>query len=229
MKNLFSPLVRNSVKRTFRAGSTILYQGEVPRSACILLSGVVRVFSISPQGDDQIVNLHVAGEFFPSSWIFGKGTSTLFFYEALTDCEVAFVPRREFIEYMTTKSERMHALLDYFTTSYAAWMIRVNALEQPKARDKLAYTMYFLCERYAKKNASGEKTISIPIALTHQHFASLVGLTRETTAMELNKLRRQGVISYKRQFYTVNINKLMHLINEDSFRGLSISEEVPQV
>jgi len=64
--------------------------------------------------------------------------------------------------------------------------------------------------------------VKIPLTLTHQNFASLVGLTRETIAIEMNKLKREGVIDYKQREYSVNTEKLFDLLGEDSFRGLSI-------
>ncbi|HMT19396.1 MAG TPA: Crp/Fnr family transcriptional regulator [Candidatus Saccharibacteria bacterium] len=222
MIRFLEPLMDRYATRTFRVGSTILYQGEVPRAACIVKSGIVRVYSISPQGDDQIVTMHVKGEFFPASWIYQKSTSTLFFYEALTDCEIVFAPRQELVAYWDETAAKRRILLDYFTTNYAASLIRINALEQPKARDKLLYTLYFLCMRYGKY-AKTDKKVEIPISLTHQHFASLVGITRETTAMELNKLKKQRVISYKQQRYTVNLEKLSDLVGEETFRDVSIS------
>lgn len=217
------PLIAASLSRRFTVGATILYQGETPQHACIIVKGVVRVFSISDQGDEQVVTYHVAGEFFPSAWIFGKAASTLFFYEAVTDAEIAYVPRQELIAFMLAEPPRLHALLDYFTTNYAASMIRVNALEQPKARDKLLYTMFYLCERYA---TGRQGRVKIPLLLTHQNLASLVGLTRETTAMEMNKLKKERVLTYKQQHYTVNIDKLLQLMNEDSFRTVSIAGDL---
>ena len=224
MLNELQPLIDSSLKRSFSAGSTILYQGEVPRSACIVKSGLVRVFSISPQGDEQIVMFHVAGEIFPSSWIFGKSPGTMFFYEASVDCQIAFCDRAVLIDHMLAKPERTHALLDYFTTNYSAFMVRVNALEQPKARDKLVYTLYYLCQRYGhvKPELNQAGNVTIPFALTHQNIASLVGLTRETTAIEMSKLKKAHVISYRQQHYTINIPKLMDVLGEDSLRDILI-------
>lgn len=222
MIRYLEPLINQHMTRSFKQGSMILYQGEVPRTACVLKSGVVRVYSISSQGDDQIVTLHVRGEFFPVSWIYQKSTSTMFFYEALTDCEVTFVPRREFMDFMDSSPTLSKLLMDFFTTNYAASLVRINALEQPKARDKLIYTLYYLAQRYGRKVASKDR-IEIPISLTHQHFASLVGITRETTAMELSKLKKQRVITYKQQHYTVHLTKLIELVGEETFRGVSIA------
>ena len=216
------PLLKQSIIRVHNPGSTILFQGEVPRSACIIKKGIVRVYSISAQGDEQIITYHVAGEFFPASWILGKSTSTLFFYETVTETEIAFVGKQEFVNYMRSDSKRSAALLDYFTTNYAASLIRVSALEQPKAREKLLYTLYYLCQRYGNRVKKDSSIIEIELQLTHQNLASLVGLTRETTATEMNKLKREGTISYDNQKYKINLDKLLDLLGEDSFRGISI-------
>jgi len=217
-------LIDVNVQRKFAAGSTILYQGEVPRSACVIARGIVKVYSISTTGDEQIVMFHAQGEFFPSSWIFEKAPSTLFFYEAVTPCEIAYIDPKVLIEFMLKTKNRTAAFLDYFTTNYAASLIRVNGLEQSKARDKLIYTLYFLCQRY-DANSHSKKFVKIPLKLTHQNLASLVGLTRETTTMEMNRLKKEGVVGYARQEYTVNMVRLLDAINEDGFRLISITDQ----
>lgn len=221
MLNIFSPLTQVSVKRTFSSGSIILYQGEVPRTASILLSGVVRVYSISHQGDEQTVMFHVAGEFFPSPWIFDNSSNSLFFYEALTDCDISSMPRKEFLEFVFSDSNSMAVVLKYFASNYTASMLRINALEQQKASNKLAYTLYYLCQKYGNDKTN---KVKIPITLTHQNIASLVGLTRETTTVEIGKLKRQGIISYSQQNYTINLDKLLINMGEESFRNIHIAD-----
>jgi CRP-like cAMP-binding protein len=218
----FQPLISSNLTRRFSAGSTILYQGEVPRSAMILTSGLVRVFSISEQGGEQIVMFHVPGEFFPVSWIYRRSTSTLFFYEAVKDSEIAFIPKNDILSYMTSTPEITEAVIQYFATHYSASLMRVNALEQPKARDKLVYTLYYLVQSYSVGNKNNG-IVDLPISLTHQNLASLVGLTRETTATEMNKLKKQKILSYENQLYKIDIEKLLDIIGEDSFRGMEIS------
>jgi CRP-like cAMP-binding protein len=219
MLESLSPLIKNSVKRKYSPGGTIFYQGEVPRSACIILKGTIRVFSISAQGDEQIISYHDQGEFVPASWIFGKSAGSLFFYEAVDKCEVAFVPRSEFISFVYSKPEVLKNVLDYFTTTYTASMIRISALEQAKAREKLLYTLYYLCHRHGTRVGS-TGIFKIGLALTHQAIASLVGLTRETTATEMNKLRKEKILRYNNQQYSVDREKLLLLIGEESFRDI---------
>ncbi len=206
--------------REVSKGSTILYQGEVPRNANILIEGIVRVYSISRSGDEQVVAFHVKGEPFPSSWIFGTTSSSLFFYEAMTKCKIAYIPKdilRQFIYSNTTVISRV---LKYFTSSYSSLLLRINAMQQPRARDKLMYTLYYLAIRYGITNG---ETVKLPITLTHQTLGSLVGLTRETTAMEMSKLKKEKIISYKNQTYIVNIKKLLEILGEENFIDINNS------
>lgn len=219
MLDSLRPLINNSVKRTYTPGATIYYQGEVPRSACIITSGLVRVFSISAQGDEQIINYHNAGEFIPTSWIFNKSAGSLFFYEAVNKCEVAYVPRQDFLSFISKHTEIMSAVLDYYANSYTASMIRISALEQPKAREKLLYTLYYLCYRHGEP---AKTMVKISLSLTHQAIASLVGLTRETTATEMNKLRKEKILKYSNQRYSVDKDKLLQVMGEESFRDITV-------
>ncbi len=221
MIHYLQPLIQKGTHRTYQSGSTIYYQGEVPRSAAILVEGVVRVYGISSSGTEQDVTYHVGGEFFPSSWIFTKSNSTLFFYSALTDCTIVLIDKDSLLNYFSDTAHTSKALLEYFTTSYSASLLRINALEQPKARDKILYTLYYLCMRYGKDTHSSS-VVTVPIPLTHQNIANLVGLTRETTATELSRLKKEKVISYNQKNYTVYLRVLLELIGEESFEGINI-------
>jgi CRP-like cAMP-binding protein len=59
------------------------------------------------------------------------------------------------------------------------------------------------------------KVYEIDLTLTHQDFANLTGLTRETAATELNRLKKKGVINYSNgSNYTLNLDKLTQMIND---------------
>jgi hypothetical protein len=57
--------------------------------------------------------------------------------------------------------------------------------------------------------------------LTHQDFANLTGLTRETAATELNRLKKRGVIDYGKHIpYRLNMKQLMLLQNDQFIADL---------
>jgi len=206
--------------RKFGPGNVIIYQGEVPRSVHMIVKGFVKVYAISPQGEEQIVAFHVPGEVFPSSWIFNKSPGAMFFYEALNDVELLNIQKEIFTQRLQAEPKLMSQMMDYFAGNYASSLIRIHALEQSRAREKLLFTMFFLSMRYS--NGSHTRIVEIPFPLTHQNLASLVGLTRETTAMEMNKLKAEEIIDYRKQIYKINVDKLTALMGEDSFKNIAV-------
>jgi CRP-like cAMP-binding protein len=108
-------------------------------------------------------------------------------------------------------------MMRHLAGNYAASLLRITALEQAKARDKLLYTLYYLCCRYGKQVA---KRVEIGISLTHQNLAALTGLTRETAATEMNRLKNCKLLTYDHQTYRVNMDALLDALGEDSFSGI---------
>jgi CRP/FNR family transcriptional regulator, cyclic AMP receptor protein len=220
MGDMLGKIQSKATKRLFKKRSILLYQGEAPRMAYVLKSGVVKVYTINNAGEEQIVAFHAKNDIFPSSWIFGKSATTLYYFEALTDCEVLTMPREELHKHLTSNPEQMAAALDYFVTNYTGMMMRVTALEQSRAREKIMFTLYYLLFRYGRPTKGGRYVIEL--GLTHSIIASLVGLTRETTTTELSKLKRQKVLDYNLHSYTVHKEKLERILGEDSFQDVII-------
>jgi len=220
MHELAAEIQRVATRRTFKKHSILLYQGEAPRLAFLLVSGAVKAYTINSAGEEQIVTFHAGNDIFPGSWIFSKSAVTLYYYEALTDCEVLMVGREQLLRIMMSRPELTAEALDYFATNYTALLMRVTALEQSRARDKIMFTLYYLLFRYGKQGKPGKYTLDF--ALTHSVIASLVGLTRETTTTELSKLKQQKVLEYAARTYTIDKPKLERLLGEDSFQDIII-------
>jgi CRP/FNR family transcriptional regulator len=202
----------------YSAGEIILYQGELPKNVYILGSGLIKMYSISGGGEERIVDFSVTGEVLASSWVFGNASSTIYYYQALQECVVYEVPRAAFLVYLE-KKQAATALFSRLSSQYTASLIRITSLEQARARDKIIYTFYYLLQRFGKEIVPGWYTIQL--SLTHQMIADLVGLTRETTAVELNAIKKTKVLSYKRQKYLVHKNRLLKVIGEDTFSNVT--------
>lgn len=207
--------------RAVPKGTILYYQGEVPQSAALIKKGVVKVYNLSPDGEEQLATFQVAGEFFPSTWLFRQTSSTVYFYEAFTDCEICSLPRPELINVINKDAANLDYFLETFVKNYTGMLLRVTALQQAKANAKIAYTLFYLCQRYGRE-VSGN-VYKINIQLTHQQFASLVGLTRETTATEMKKLEKQGIVRYNNQVYKVDKARLLAYMGDETFTGVSLT------
>lgn len=220
MQEIIQAITPVSTTRTAPKRTILLYQGEAPRAAYMLLKGVVKAYTLNQAGEEQISMFLEANDIFPTSWIFGQTRTTLYYYESLTDCQILTTPKEDFLQAIYAKPEYMRSVVEYFATNYTSLMMRITALEQSRAGEKLMFTLYYLAFRFGHEVEPG--VFSVSLQLTHTLIASLVGLTRETTATELNKLKRMKVLDYKAGTYLVNKPALEHLLGEDSFKDLII-------
>lgn len=218
MEDLQTELEKDGLNRAIKKRTILLYQGEVPRSAYFVRKGIIKEYSINSSGNEQIVSFYVAGDLFPMSWIFDKTSSTLYYYETLTDTEVLAVDKKTLHDTIYSKSRYLMNMFDYMKTSYTSALLRITSLEQSRASEKIMFTLYYLLFRYGHETKPG--VYSVRLDLTHVLIADLVGLTRETTAIELNKLKKLGIVKYDSKEYIINRSKLEHFMGEDSFSSL---------
>ena len=209
--------------RTFLKGEIIIFQGEAPRAAFIIKSGIVKAYNLSIHGDEKPIGFYSEGESFPGSWIYDKVPSSVYYYETYSsECTLYLVPREEFVAFVRTHPFMMLAELDHYINSSLSLSMQLNALQHSKASEKLMYTLHYLA--LTKGRLVQHRQREITLQLTHQDFANLTGLTRETAATELNKLKRLGVINYGKNIpYSVDLKKLQAILNDQYIAELENS------
>lgn len=220
MDNLLHSLQPHTLTRFVKKGSILLYQGEIPRSAFIIRRGLVRVYTITTAGEERTIALHGKGDIFPLPWIFGEVTNTLFYYEAMNDTEVVTASKNDVLSAVSSNPELTASILKFSINEYTALLLRITALEQSRAAEKIGLTLYYLIFRHSIEKSPGLFTIDIK--MTQSMIASLVGLTRESTAVNLKLLKKKGIIQYSKFTYVINKSKLERFVGEDTFKDLSL-------
>jgi len=208
--------------KTFKKGEIIIFQGEAPRSGYVVKSGTVKAYNLSVNGDEKPVSFYSNPAVFPGAWVYGKISSAIYYYEAFTsEVELYVVNRDEYTTFIKSHPDLMFDELERFMMDQLGKSMRLNALQHSRASDKLLYTLHYLALSHGKN--VGQQQIEITLDLTHQDFANLTGLTRETAATELNKLKHRGVINYgKHEPYKLDLGKLMSLLNDQYIADMHI-------
>ena len=220
MDELLHSLSSLTTDRSIKKGSTLLYQSEIPRNAFIVRKGFIRAYTITSSGEERIVALHTKGDIFPLSWVYGETRNTLFYYEAGSDAEVACISKANLTEAIAESPELTAKLIRFAVNEHTALLMRITALEQSNAAEKIALTLYYLLIRHGIERRPGYFTIDIK--MTQSMIASLVGLTRESTAVNIAKLKAKGVLTYKNFIYVVNKSNLEKIVGEDHFKDVSL-------
>lgn len=220
MDELLQIIKSRSTTRFIKKGAILLYQSEIPRTAFIVQRGLIRAYTITSAGEERIISLHTKGDIFPLSWIYGETANTLFYYEATADTEVLCISKDELLRSVMTKPDFLQSMLKFTINEYTALLLRVTALEQSSAAEKIALTLYYLIIRHGIEKKPSEFTIDIK--MTQSMIASLVGLTRESTAVNLKLLKKKKIISYSNFIYVVNKPNLERFVGEDGFKDISL-------
>lgn len=207
--------------RSYRKGEIILFQGEAPRAAYVIQSGVVKAYNISSGGDEKPIGFYSEGSLFPASWVMGSTPGAIYYYEAFTNVAIYSIPKEHYIEILKSNPSLLYTELENYIADEVGKSMRLNALQHSRASDKLIYTLHYLALSHSKLIAP--ETVELTLLLTHQDFANLTGLTRETTATELNKLKKAGIINYgKHTAYKIQITKLRTALNDQFIADLKI-------
>jgi CRP-like cAMP-binding protein len=217
MSELEAIIKRHGSTRVVKKGSILIYQSEVPRRALVVKKGLVRAYAITNSGEERTVSLHDNGDIIPLSWVFGETSSSLFYYDTLADSEIVAVPKNELVAAAEKDPRVLKDIMSLTMNEYTSLLLRITALEQSSAAEKIALTLYYLLYRHGEE--VGPDTYDIHIKMTQSMIASLVGLTRESTAVNLKLLKKKDIVTYSNFTYTVNKTNLERFVGEDSFKN----------
>lgn len=206
--------------RKFKKGRPVFYQGEVPRTAYIIKSGVVRVYGINTNGEERIVTFFVPGDLLPVGWMFNKSPVSLYYYDAVTDCDLIAISKDDFTAALQANTRLKDELLNQYMTHFIGSTMHIYALEHARAQEKLVRLLQYLVMRFGIEKQPGHYLVDL--RLTHQDLACMVGLSRETAALEMGKLKKKGVIDYESFTYSVNMPKLLKAAGGDEFDTLTL-------
>ncbi len=199
--------------KKFEKNQLIVCQGDAPTTVYAIKSGFVKGYDINDQGMEQLLWFGSRMDIFPLGYMFGQIEESQFFYSAFSDVEAYAMKPDDLIQYLSNNPTPLMELTRRLTSTFYDSLHRLNAAERPKASDKIAHTLYFIANRFKKNSPPGVAEISLP--LTHQDIANLLGLTRETAAVELKKLKDAKLIYYDKWHFTVFTDKMKDHLSID--------------
>ena len=186
----------------------IVREGERPQRSCLLLSGFAYRQKITAEGGRQIVSVHIPGDFVDlQGALLDVSDHNV---QALTRCEVAFVPR-EALQSLIANNPRLAAALWIDTlvdaSIFREWVVNVGRRD---ARGRIAH---LLCELARRLKAAGlVSTYSFELPMTQEQLADATGLTPVHVNRVLKQLEQDGLIE--------RVRRLVHIRQWDSLRSV---------
>lgn len=183
-----------------KAGSVLFQEKDPAQYVYILLSGSIALGRVHLRGKDFILKVLNNRELIVEYPLFKGNPRYQFYAKTLSDCELLFIKREEFENFILTDPEAMTALAAWLSTSYLKAQMKCQDLIMNGKKGGLYSILIRLCNSYGIVTSDG---ILIDLPLTHQELANLTYGTREVIQRALKELRDQDIIAYDNQKITI--------------------------
>lgn len=180
-------------------------EGDAPDNLLAIQDGFIKVTSLDDEGNERLLWIAGRHDIVPTEHLFSLDTPLDFFYTALSDGTAHDINKVRLLDYAKTNSSFMAEIAAMMSSHYDDLLQRINSIEQASVRDKLIATLRYLALRFG--TGDHVDLYKLGLELTQQDFAEMIGSTRETTSVELHKLRRDGLVNYNRAGFIINLNK----------------------
>jgi CRP-like cAMP-binding protein len=181
-------------RRIYQAGHQMVHEGQANASAFILVDGWACSYKSLPDGERQIVDIQIPGDFLGlRSILFRTSDHSI---SAVTRVETCEVLSGDLLDAFSQAPRLATAVLWAASRDEAMVVEHLVNLGRLSAEERLAHFLLELAERLKLVGQGDETGFDCP--LTQYHLADALGLSAVHVNRTLRELREAGLVSVKR-------------------------------
>jgi CRP/FNR family transcriptional regulator len=196
-------VARLCAERQYRKGATIFSRGAPANALYIVKDGRVRIISLSDKGTETIVHILKKGAIFGELLL--SEEQRAFTAVADTDALVTVLSKGNLVELLASIPTISKNFIRLLSKRLAKVERGFGEFGHTWSYHRLAKVLLRLCEEHGQETPKG--TV-IPLRLTHEDLANLIGTTRETVTTQMIRFRRMGLVKRQDRFLVVNKPRL---------------------
>lgn len=194
LQEVLDQLIRNARLSSYSKGEVILRTDRTPPAVFMVKEGYVKVYSITEAGEENLHIIYGPDTIFPLIWAF-TGRLRQVFYEAMGDVTLYRIGKDDFLLFLEGNPTAMKSILHRLIEMFNVYADRIDNLEYTKASTRVARRLFLLTQRFGK--VLPNKQIYIEAPVRHHDLANSLNLSRETVSREMEKLEKNGLVTYK--------------------------------
>jgi len=179
--------------RHYRRNMFIFTEGEPGESFHFVLSGRVRVFRDTPDGNEQSLQMAETGALM-AVVCFVEGHAYPASAETVVDSEIGSIRNPDLARLVHERGDLSWTLLTQFARRLLWAQGRVYDLALRSATGRVASALLQFGRDKGKADPAGTLTVDLP--LTHRELGQLTGVSRETVTRTLRQLREAGALRW---------------------------------
>lgn len=178
-------------------GTILLLPDEPITVITYIEEGSIEQLAITDKGERVVVNVFRPGAFMPLAYVCA-GLSNSYFFEACEDLVVRRAPAEATCDFVQANPDVMHDLLQRVYRGSEGILKQLVLLMSGDAHSLLINRLVI----EAKRLRAGQT--DVVLQMSEAVLAARTGLSRETISRELQKLKKQGLVTGGRAKLTVH-------------------------
>lgn len=180
---VMTELQHGTVIQKYRAGETILVEGDLCEGLFSLIDGSVKLYKISPTGRELILTVFEKGMSFNEVPVFDGGRNPIN-VDALEDCTLLLIPRDVMTRTIQRHPEQGYAVIQRLAENLRNMLEMIEQLAFMQVPNRLARLLLRLPEDHS---------------YTQDQLAARLGTVREVVSRALTELEESGAIRCQRR------------------------------
>jgi CRP/FNR family transcriptional regulator, cyclic AMP receptor protein len=202
-------MVENRSTNTYKKKQVIYKEGNHPTQLYYVLSGKIKTFKSNDDGKELVTDLYSAGDFLGHIALL-QGSVYRETAEAIDDCEIAIIPKKEFEELLSNSKEVAQKFINLLAKNIADKEHHLLNLAYNSLRKKVADALMALKNKY-HVNGNPE---NFRIDISRENLANIAGTATESLIRTLSDFKNEKLIDIKDGHITImNDKKLEGMIN----------------
>lgn len=210
---LFSGLDDNGLKqieriahrRNIKKGEGLFFQGEEARGFFMVLRGRIKVFRLSPQGQEYVMRVAGSGETLAEAAVF-SGKSYPASAEALEDSQLYYFIKSDFIQLIRREPQLALNMMSGLSLLLRHLAQQVEDLSLKEVSSRLAR---YILDQARNGSVPLGAGLQVPLAMKKNLLASRLGTIGETLSRTLAKMKQRGVIEIVKDVVVIRNPELL--------------------
>jgi CRP-like cAMP-binding protein len=184
----------NITVKKYQKNETVVHQGDIIDSICIIEEGSIRREKTYPSGDVHLVNIYEGGRIFAMEIAVSRKKTSPVDLIANEDSRVLFISLKS-IEHSAYRDDLSRALIEMLADDNIRMNNKIQVLAERGLRDRILIYL----NTVSRRHPSGE----IHIKMNQEQMAQYLCVNRSALSNELNKMKREGLIDYKKSRFWI--------------------------
>jgi CRP-like cAMP-binding protein len=182
-------LMQRAERRSYQPGEFVFQQGEKARRFFLVRSGQIKLYRLSPAGQEKVVDIMGPGRSFAEAVMFMQGGAYPVYAEALGDAEVISVDNEAFRETLRHSFDTCSRLMAAMSAHLHELVSEVEGL--------CLHNATFRVVSYLLQDTQTEDAVHLD--LPKHVLAGRLSIKPETLSRILANLREEGLIEVRGQ------------------------------